>query len=187
MMAYFADAYMRLSTWVKSLSWLQTLSCITKPLLFQLPITPDRPWWLSRRRIRPDHRLQWPMAVPHTNHRGMTNPVAHHTLHRGTNNLVVSNTHRTAMNNPCIKISKVPYLQYISRMLHTACALFCLIVVTGLILGLHPASGRRRCKVTPSTIGWAQTENQPCGYMSVNLPVPFRIVLVAWAITTPGT
>ena len=28
---------------------------------------------------------------------------------------------------------------------------------TGLILGLHPASDRRRYKVTPSLIGWAQT------------------------------
>ena len=29
--------------------------------------------------------------------------------------------------------------------------------VTGLILGLHPANERRRYKVTPSLIGWAQT------------------------------
>ena len=28
---------------------------------------------------------------------------------------------------------------------------------TGLILGLRPANGRRRYKVTPSLIGWAQT------------------------------
>ena len=28
---------------------------------------------------------------------------------------------------------------------------------TGLILGLHPANGRRRYKVTPSLIRWAQT------------------------------
>ena len=28
---------------------------------------------------------------------------------------------------------------------------------TGLILGLHPATGRRRYKLTPSLIGWAQT------------------------------
>ena len=28
---------------------------------------------------------------------------------------------------------------------------------SGLILGLHPASERRRYKVTPSLIGWAQT------------------------------
>ena len=27
----------------------------------------------------------------------------------------------------------------------------------GLILGLHPANGGRRYKVTPSLIGWAQT------------------------------
>ena len=30
-----------------------------------------------------------------------------------------------------------------------------------LILGLHPANERRRYKVTPSLIGWAQTKNQP--------------------------
>ena len=29
--------------------------------------------------------------------------------------------------------------------------------ITGLILGLHPANERRRYKVTPSLIGWAQT------------------------------
>ena len=33
---------------------------------------------------------------------------------------------------------------------------------TGLILGLHPTNERRRYKVTPSLIGWAQTQNQPC-------------------------
>ena len=32
---------------------------------------------------------------------------------------------------------------------------------SGLILGLHPANERRRYKVTPSLIGWAQTWNQP--------------------------
>ena len=32
----------------------------------------------------------------------------------------------------------------------------------GLILGLCPANERRRYKVTPSLIGWAQTWNQPC-------------------------
>ena len=30
-------------------------------------------------------------------------------------------------------------------------------ISTGLILGLHPANERRRHKVTPSLIGWAQT------------------------------
>ena len=29
--------------------------------------------------------------------------------------------------------------------------------ITKLILGLHPANKRRRYKVTPSLIGWAQT------------------------------
>ena len=33
---------------------------------------------------------------------------------------------------------------------------------TGLILCLRPANERRRYKVTPSLIGWAQTNNQPC-------------------------
>ena len=28
---------------------------------------------------------------------------------------------------------------------------------TGMIIGLHPANERRRYKVTPSLIGWAQT------------------------------
>ena len=32
---------------------------------------------------------------------------------------------------------------------------------TGLILGLRPANEKRRYKVTPSLIGWAQTYNQP--------------------------
>ena len=32
----------------------------------------------------------------------------------------------------------------------------------GLIPGLHPADERRRYKVTPSLIGWAQTYNRPC-------------------------
>ena len=31
-----------------------------------------------------------------------------------------------------------------------------------LILDLHRANGRRRYKVTPSPIGWAQTKDQPC-------------------------
>ena len=32
-----------------------------------------------------------------------------------------------------------------------------LIATAGLILDLHPANERRRYKVTPSLIGWAQT------------------------------
>ena len=35
-------------------------------------------------------------------------------------------------------------------------------ICTGLILGLRPANERRRYKVTPSLIGWAQAWNQPC-------------------------
>ena len=34
-------------------------------------------------------------------------------------------------------------------------------VAAGVFLGLHPANERRRYKVTPSLIGWAQTRNQP--------------------------
>ena len=34
--------------------------------------------------------------------------------------------------------------------------------ITRVILGLHPANERRRYKVTPSVIGWAETYNQPC-------------------------
>ena len=33
---------------------------------------------------------------------------------------------------------------------------------SGRILSLHPADERRRYKVTPSLIGRAQTQNQPC-------------------------
>ena len=33
--------------------------------------------------------------------------------------------------------------------------------ISGLILDLHSANGRRRYEVTPSLIGWAQTQNQP--------------------------
>ena len=37
--------------------------------------------------------------------------------------------------------------------------------IPGLILGLRPANGRRRYKVTPPLIGWAQTQNQPLNTM----------------------
>ena len=36
-------------------------------------------------------------------------------------------------------------------------------MATGLILGLRPANERRRYKVTPSVIGWVQSQNQTCG------------------------
>ena len=39
-------------------------------------------------------------------------------------------------------------------------AMLCRFQYAGLILGLHPANERRRYKVTPSLIGWAQTWNQ---------------------------
>ena len=35
---------------------------------------------------------------------------------------------------------------------------------SGLILGLRPANEKRRYKVTPSLIGWAQTYNQPWAF-----------------------
>ena len=37
-----------------------------------------------------------------------------------------------------------------------------LTLTSKLILGLRPANERRHYKVTPSLIGWAQTQNQPC-------------------------
>ena len=36
---------------------------------------------------------------------------------------------------------------------------------TGMILGLRPTNERRRYKVTPSLICWAQILNQPCIYL----------------------
>ena len=39
--------------------------------------------------------------------------------------------------------------------------------MTGLILDLHPANERRRYKVTPSLIGWAQTQNQSYRHASM--------------------
>ena len=44
------------------------------------------------------------------------------------------------------------------------------IEYTGLILGLRPANERRRYKVTPSLIGWAQTYNRPWIYMGFPTP-----------------
>ena len=43
-------------------------------------------------------------------------------------------------------------------------------VVTGLIVGLCEANERRRYKVTPSLIGWAQTYNQPCSTLFQVMP-----------------
>ena len=40
---------------------------------------------------------------------------------------------------------------------------------SGLILGLHPAKERRHYKVTPSLIGRAQTQNQPCRLHSTKI------------------
>ena len=55
---------------------------------------------------------------------------------------------------------------------------YCLVemVPTGLILGLRPANGRRRYKVTPSLIGLAQTSNQPYSniFAVSGLPMPLR-------------
>ena len=45
-------------------------------------------------------------------------------------------------------------------------------VSAGLILGSRPANQRRRYRVTPSLIGWAQTENQPCKYVQISLKHP---------------
>ena len=55
--------------------------------------------------------------------------------------------------------------EYSITILHGDHLSFCdLKYKSGLILGLHPANKRRRYKVTPSLIGWAQTWNQPCRY-----------------------
>ena len=48
--------------------------------------------------------------------------------------------------------------------------------VTGLILGLPTANERRRYKVTPSLIGWAQTQNQPWGQQYGKEPVSYNIL-----------
>ena len=48
-----------------------------------------------------------------------------------------------------------------------------------MIFGLRRANERRRYKVTPSLIGWAQTWNQPWNYtMAVSLLQPFLYVTV---------
>ena len=47
-----------------------------------------------------------------------------------------------------------------------------IIARSGRVLGLRPANERRRYKVTPSLIGWAQTKNQLWRYN--NFPVPTR-------------
>ena len=48
---------------------------------------------------------------------------------------------------------------------------------TALILGLRPANERRRYKLTPSLIGWAQTYNQSCNSYNANSILP-----VLWTI-----
>ena len=50
--------------------------------------------------------------------------------------------------------------------------------VTERNLGLYPANERRRYNVTPSLIGWAQTENHPCAM--VQCPVA-RSPCTHWA------
>ena len=47
-----------------------------------------------------------------------------------------------------------------------AITMFTSHIFTRLLLGLRPANERRRYKVTPCLIGWAQTNNQPCIYMA---------------------
>ena len=58
------------------------------------------------------------------------------------------------------------------------------VTSSGLILDLHPANERRRYKVTPSLIGWTQTQNQPCILRSelsdsTNLDQPQFVVTVS--------
>ena len=46
---------------------------------------------------------------------------------------------------------------------HESCYItHCVVTILGLILGLRSANERRRCKVTPSLIGWAHKQNDPC-------------------------
>ena len=47
------------------------------------------------------------------------------------------------------------------------------------MLGLCPANEKRRYKVTPSPIGWAQTYNQPCIYiMFLNMEKIFTFFFI---------
>ena len=56
---------------------------------------------------------------------------------------------------------------------------------TGMILGLRPASERRRYKETPSLIGWAQTQNQPWD-ISVHLE-GLALVSLIWSVYVYAT
>ena len=49
---------------------------------------------------------------------------------------------------------------------------------SGLILGLRPTNERRRYKVTPSLIGWAQTWNQPWHCLHC------LVVIASWRVTS---
>ena len=52
------------------------------------------------------------------------------------------------------------------------------VVTSGLILALHPAYERRRYKVTPSLIGWAQTYNHRCNIMLLMRSAKWEITTV---------
>ena len=66
---------------------------------------------------------------------------------------------------------------------------FVVYVRTGLNLSLRPANERRHYKVTPSLIGWAQTQNQPCSHVCIRrklLPrekgcfIPVKQLILLW-------
>ena len=67
-----------------------------------------------------------------------------------------------------------------------------------LILGLLPVNEKRRYKVTPSLIGWSQTQNQPCLFPPLTWglalssamligPLPTPTSRNRWAVRTTGS
>ena len=81
--------------------------------------------------------------------------------------------------------NKVDYIYFVD-LAHEVQTLFndrtTITMVTELILGLRPGNERRRYKVTPSLIGWVQTENQPCHQME-----SFSVLLALCAGNSPVT
>ena len=52
-------------------------------------------------------------------------------------------------------------------------------VITGLILGLHPANERCRYKLTPYLIGWAQIKNQSCITSAYDEPISLKQIHIS--------
>ena len=46
---------------------------------------------------------------------------------------------------------------------------YVIMLVAGVILCMHPANKRRRYYVMSSVIGWAHTQNDPCGIGAVDV------------------